>query len=256
MKLNSNYTGLVAQLYDLFLGEEPLEEEEAFYRNLIEQVSGSALEIACGTGRMLIPYLRTGQDVEGVDCSAEMLEICRQKAQSEGFTPILYQQYMQTLALQKKYKTIYIPSGSFQLVSNRDEAFEALRRFYAHINLDGQLIISTFVPWDELADTKPKSWSIRRTATRSSDNATILCLESATLNRVEQIKTGWYRYEVYKQGKLVETQLQVMQLRWYFKYEFRLMLENVGFRNILTYGDCTDAEASDQHSAITFVARK
>ena len=31
-----------------------------------------ALDLACGTGRLLIPYLRDGLDVDGCDVSADM----------------------------------------------------------------------------------------------------------------------------------------------------------------------------------------
>ncbi len=70
------------------------------------------------------------------------------------------------------------------------------------------------------------------------------------------MQTNWNRYEIYKLGQLVETEIKMSQSRWYFKYELMLMLEKVGFRHISTYGDYTDAEASEQHSTIVFSSRK
>ncbi len=42
------------------------------------------LEPMCGTGLNLIPFLKTGADADGLDLSAHMLEICRQKCEAFG----------------------------------------------------------------------------------------------------------------------------------------------------------------------------
>jgi SAM-dependent methyltransferase len=39
-----------------------------------------ALDVACGTGRLLLAYLREGLDVDGCDVSADMLAECRRLA--------------------------------------------------------------------------------------------------------------------------------------------------------------------------------
>lgn len=255
IKSNVSYSGLAAELYDLWWGSKPL-EDDAFYRRMLKQCLGPALEVGCGTGRLLIPYLRDGFEVEGVDCSNEMLSLCRQKAEHFGLTPLLYEQFMQKLDLPRHYRTIYIPFGSFQLLNSREDALEALERFYTHLEPGGQLLISTFVPWDELAAANQGQWKIRRTATRPADGATVLCLGTTTSDRVEQVQTHWNRYEIYKQGRLVETEIKMSQLRWYFKYELMLMLEKVGFRDILTHGDYTEVDAQAQHSTLIFNAKK
>jgi SAM-dependent methyltransferase len=35
-----------------------------------------ALDVACGTGRLLLPYVRAGLDVDGCDISEDMLALC------------------------------------------------------------------------------------------------------------------------------------------------------------------------------------
>lgn len=40
--------------------------------------------------------------------------------------------------------------------------------------------------------------------------------------------------EAAKDDQIIETELYTMTLRWYFKYELILMLEQAGFRNILS----------------------
>ena len=88
-KSDWNYRGLVAECYDLWFGDEPF-WDQAFFHDRIRQNRGRALEIACGTGRLLVPLLRDGLAVEGLDASEAMLAICRTKAARVGVTPTLY----------------------------------------------------------------------------------------------------------------------------------------------------------------------
>ena len=46
-----------------------------FYVDLARKSGGPVLEIACGTGRVLLPIAREGIEIEGVDNSESMLRI-------------------------------------------------------------------------------------------------------------------------------------------------------------------------------------
>jgi ubiquinone/menaquinone biosynthesis C-methylase UbiE len=111
---------------------------------------GTALDVGCGTGRLLLRYLQEGLDVEGVDTSADMLSICREKAAARGLdAPVLYQQAMQDLDVPGKYRTIYIPCGTFCLLIDRAQAFEALNRFHACLEPEGVLVFNLFWPFGD-----------------------------------------------------------------------------------------------------------
>ena len=69
------------------------------------------MDVGCGTGRLMLSYLASGLEVEGIDSSEEMLAICREKARQRGLTPVLYRGGMQRLDLRRKYGTIFIPGG-------------------------------------------------------------------------------------------------------------------------------------------------
>jgi len=47
-----------------------------FYVEEAVKANGSVLEVACGSGRMLIPTARAGVSIVGLDRSAEMLARC------------------------------------------------------------------------------------------------------------------------------------------------------------------------------------
>ncbi|HWI61375.1 MAG TPA: class I SAM-dependent methyltransferase [Symbiobacteriaceae bacterium] len=45
------------------------------------------MDAGCGTGRLLIPLLAAGFDVDGADISPDMLALCRAKAEHIGRAP-------------------------------------------------------------------------------------------------------------------------------------------------------------------------
>ena len=252
-KSDWDYRGLAAEAYDLWFGDEPY-VDQAFYADKIRELGGTSLEIACGTGRLLIPYVRDGLDVEGVDASAEMLAICRDKAQRAGVKPVLHQQLMQELDTGCTYRTVFIPFCSFQILARRDEAFAALERFRHHLEPGGRLLVSLFVPWTDFA--VDGQWRLRRSATRPADGATVLIHECTRSDRFEQLQRIWLRLEVYEGGRRTHVELRMHTLRWYHQHEFALMLEHVGFREVRVFHGYADAGEPDPEGEMVFSARR
>ena len=118
--------GLVARWWAEF--NVATDDELAFYRTAIERYGQPALDLGCGTGRMLVPLAASGLDVDGCDVSADMLAHCRTKGTSAGVAPQLFQQSSDELALPRKYGTIYI-CDSWGTVGS----LAALRRCHGHL---------------------------------------------------------------------------------------------------------------------------
>jgi SAM-dependent methyltransferase len=114
------YRGLVAEAWDLLRGDTSAWPDRSFYRTIVELGRGPALDIGCGTGRLLLDYLAAGLDVDGVDNSPEMLALCRAKATAAGIDVHgrLFEQEMDKLALKRRYATIFVPSSTFQLLTD------------------------------------------------------------------------------------------------------------------------------------------
>lgn len=256
MNSHGSYEGLRSELYDLLWDNEQLGDEE-FYRHIIECNSGCALEVGSGTGRLILPYLKLGLEIEGVDCSASMLNICHQKALRDGLSINLYQQKMQELNLPRRFRTIYIPFFSFQSLYNYEEALEALKRFYIHLESNGQLIISIYV-YCHLTQTNTykKNWRIQKTGIRPSDGATFSCYRDEKYNFIEQVVTCYYRYIIYQNLQEVTKEYYVCKKRCYDKDEFLLMLRRVGFKEISVYADYSNREIIDESKVMIFVANK
>ena len=137
--------GLVARWWAEFNTDGP---EIDCFRKLIERYGEPALDVSCGTGWLLIPFLRAGLDIDGSDISPDMLDLCSQKARREGLTARLYHQPMHDLALPRKYKTIVV-CGGFGLGGSRHQDQEALRRFFHHLEPGGALLLDNYLPYKD-----------------------------------------------------------------------------------------------------------
>src|SRR5215207_3468084 len=122
--------------------------EIAYFQQHIENYGQPALDAGCGTGRLLIPFLRAGLDVDGCDVSDDMLTYCQQTAEREGLSPRLYQQALHTLDLPRHYQTIVV-CGVFGIGVSREQDFIALQRFYQHLLPRGTLMLEVNLPYED-----------------------------------------------------------------------------------------------------------
>lgn len=67
-----------AEFYDYVIPYRD-RRDVGFFVAMARQAGGPVLELGCGTGRVLIPTARAGVEIVGLDVSAPMLAVCREK---------------------------------------------------------------------------------------------------------------------------------------------------------------------------------
>jgi len=136
-------------------------EEFAFYESFTRKAHGAILEMASGTGRLLLPLKKLGFDVEGVESSARLRNECRRQARFIGVEePILYEKKMEDFVAEKSYGLIFIALGSFQLISKRKDAEDTLLSIYHGLASGGRALISLSYPWMDRSLFELKDWQI------------------------------------------------------------------------------------------------
>jgi SAM-dependent methyltransferase len=224
----NHYRSLVSRWYDRLLENE--HQDIAFYAPIVQQTKGNVLELACGTGRLLVPFLKEGAAIDGLDISQDMLDICQKKLSAMSLSTSLYRQDLVDFKIDKPYALIFISGGSFQLVDDFDLAMTSLHTVYNHLAPGGRFVLDLFPLWSETSGRESGVWTLGRTAQKGDE--TFLCHSCTNMDYGNQIQRGQYKYELYCQGRLMEAYLDELNLRWYGREEFRLMLGNVGFTRI------------------------
>jgi SAM-dependent methyltransferase len=255
--------GVVARWWAEFNTSGP---EIAYFQRFIEEDGEPAVDVACGTGRLLIPYLRAGLDIDGCDISADMIALCRLAAEREGLAPTLYVQPMHELDLPRRYQTVVV-CGGFGLGGTREQDMQALERLFAHLQPGGRLLLDNEVPYSEPLlwtswlkdghDDLPRPWpgtGDRRVASDGSEYE--LRSRLLAFDPLEQRATREIRGEIWRDGELVESSTHVLYLTMYFKNELLLMLDRAGFVDVQVRGGYTDADPSDSDDFLVYIARK
>jgi SAM-dependent methyltransferase len=235
LPVNLPYDGLVAEAYDCWLPPGRDYQDRAFYRDAIDRRDGPALELGCGNGRLLVGFRAAGLDVEGVDSSYDMLAICRAHADAAGIDLTLHLADWTTLALARRYATIYNPAGSFALIQRADDARRAIAAWISHLAPGGQLLIEGEVPRNDF--DAEWQWRIRRSATRERDGVTFMVDEAVWCDVDAQLQHILNRHEVWDAGgRLVTTFLRRFCLRWWSAGQMQTLLEECGAARVRTIG--------------------
>jgi SAM-dependent methyltransferase len=140
---------LVAQFYDQSLSYLK-RHDVPFFVGMAKRHGGPVLELACGTGRVLIPIVRAGIEVTGLDFSSSMLSICRQKlarAPAEARSKArLVRADMRRFHLRRWYRQAFIPYYSFQLLLTVKDQLACLKSVGWHLVSGGRLVLDLFNP--------------------------------------------------------------------------------------------------------------
>src|SRR5262249_41021969 len=132
---------LIAPFYDI--EHDRFSEDLNMYSNYAELSGGKILELACGSGRVLLPLAQEGYELTGVDSSAKMLEIAQQRLQEKKLTGHcqLVKQDMRSLQLEQKYRLAIIALGSFGHIATRKDQRSTLAAIRAHLSPSATLIL-------------------------------------------------------------------------------------------------------------------
>ena len=142
----------VAQNYDRYLDVMYSKHDnyagfQDFYLELAKQYGGDGtIDIACGTGAVLLHLAQAGVDVDGTDLSEAMCDVAREKAARMGLSLHIFPANMTEFVSHRKYSLAIIArSGFMHLLTPRNQR-AALLNIRAHLVEGGILTLNTFAP--------------------------------------------------------------------------------------------------------------
>ena len=214
------------------------EQELSFYSAELSSCSGPILEVACGTGMILLPMFVKGLDIYGFDISLEMLDLLFAKAKNKGNLDIherVTQQNMVDFHYDKKFEAIFIPSRSFTHLLTQEEQIACLKNIHDHLQDGGRFLLNFSTPSLKalLRHAEPNQEFIPYGIFQHPDTREKIEVSFKQNNNLsEQIHYMTWRFSF--GGEVRETKMRV---RWIYKNEFQVLLRFTGFKISALYGD-------------------
>lgn len=220
------YLNLCTQVYELSKPRPP-EDAYALYLDYANEANGLILEPMCGTGRFLIPLLEAGFNVQGFDASQHMLDVLQNKAKNKGINPNIWHGYIDDLKREEQYSLIFIPSGSFGLITDLEKARQALTIFYNQL-ADGGLLVFE-VETLMAANNINNLW--RGSVWRCHDGTSIIA-SFLDLPLINNIGNTICRYEHVCNNQIVQTEIEEIKVRLYNPDTQVDLLKSIGFQQV------------------------
>lgn len=251
--------GLVAEWWAHFNTDGP---EIEYYG---ERIQEPVLDAGCGAGRLLLPWLRAGIDVDGCDASPDMIALAHDRAAVEGLHAVLFAQPLHCLDPPRCYRSIVV-CGAFGLGTTRTQDREGLRRLHSALQPGGLLLLDNEVPYssprrwcrwtEEGRSDLPAPWPDEPTRKRAVDGSEYaLWTRTVDVDPLDQCVYLSIRVEKRLNDRLVGEEQRDLSMRMYFRDELALELERAGFSDVKVEAGYTGGEPTAADDFLVFLAR-
>ncbi len=231
-----NEYDLIAPFYDI--EHARFDEDLDLYSNYAELSGGRILELACGSGRVLLPLAQEGYELTGVDSSTEMLAIARQRLQEEGLLSRcrLVQQDIGALALEQMFRLAFIALGSFAHITTRTAQQNTLAGIRTHLSPGATFILD--ISNADARYMEDLSGQLLHQGTWQAENGSYYThFVSPASSTARHLLELTHFYDQHTQGGTVKRTVVTTMLYLFERSEVELLLEQAGFAIKNIYGD-------------------
>ena len=233
-----------------------------FYLGLAKDSRGPILEIACGTGRILLPIAREGIQIHGVDNSKPMLRILRAYLETEPAQVrervTLTEGDMRTFRLDKKFQLVIIPFRPMQHMYTTEDQVNALKTAAFHLNETGILAFDVFYPkFDALharigEEVPDLEWSLDAEPGKTVRRY----FRKESVYKINQNFSGRFIYRTYEGGRVVAEETEPLKLCYYTYPHLKTLFLLSGLKVVAEYGSFAKAPLNNDTTDMIFLLKK
>jgi SAM-dependent methyltransferase len=232
-----------------------------FYVDLAKQTGGPVLEIGCGTGRVLLDTARAGIEIHGLDQSAPMLAVLKEKIASEEPAVreriTLHAGDMRDFHLDKKFPLVTIPFRPMQHMFTVEDQVAALKSTADHVADGGVLAFDVFYPrferlplgvGDEVLEAE---WS----PASAPDTVIRRFYRKDSYDKINQSFSLTFFFRTYRGGELIKEEREGLKMSGYTYPHLRALFLLAGLEIVAEYGSFAKTPLDNAAEEMIFVLR-
>jgi SAM-dependent methyltransferase len=188
------------------------------------------LEVACGTGRVLLHLRENGIDADGVDNSAPMLARLEEKASARGLAVRAWRADMRDFTTPNRYDRVFISFNGFAHCETIEDQLRCLRCCREHLEPGGAVVIDMSYPSLEYwLDTRTER-ILEIESKHPETGGLVRMWDTRTKDRVGQMQHSYIDIEeTDAAGGLLRTHRFETRQRWVYRHELELLFRHAGF---------------------------
>ena len=237
----------VAENYDRYLDvmyrdHDNYEGFQDFYLELAKKYGyHGVIDIACGTGAVLLYLAQAGIDIDGTDLSEAMCDVARSKAESWGLHLDIFPANMTEFSSDRKYSLAIIARSGFMHLLTPELQRAALCNIHRNLTDDGILTLNTFAPDPAIQAVQMKNTDqdyTYRLEYINTDGQREKIYNAISYDPQTQIMSGNWKFETYDEsGNKIGERIRPLKMRQTYKQEMLYLIELCGFEVVEIYGD-------------------
>lgn len=261
-----NYDRYLEVMYRDFDAHEGFQD---FYLEMAKKYGkDGVIDVACGTGAVLLYLAENGVIADGTDLSEEMCRVCSEKAAAKNLNLRIFPGNMTDFDALRKYSLVIIARSGFMHLPDQKSQIAALKNLGRHLVPGGILTLNTFDPWPAVQaqqmNTKVDDYSIRLEYVNNEGHREKI-YNAISYNPWTQIMSGNWKFETYDEdGKVIGERVRPLKMRQTYRSEMFLLAELCGFEVVDIYrgykGDKEDLNdpmsAAKYQSNLIWILRK
>lgn len=232
-----------------------------FYLDLARRSGGPVLELACGTGRVLLPIAREGIAIHGVDNSAPMLSALRKNLQREPKDVrelvSVIEGDMRTFRSNRQYPLVIIPFRPVQHLYTVEDQLAAFKTAAFHLEDEGVLAFDVFFPKFELiyAGINEEIHELEWPHKADAGKIVRRYFRKESVDKINQNFTATFIFRTYQGGKVVQEETEPLKMSYYTYPHLRALFLLAGLEIVEEYGSFARTPLDNNAEQMVFLLK-
>ena len=262
MTTPADYRRVSAKYYDeAYSAKEDLDDLK-FYVEQAKSSGGPVLELACGTGRILLPIAREGIAIHGVDISAPMIKVLEERLRREPkdvqeLVSVVHGD-IRNFRSKQRYQLVIIPFRPLQHMYTVEDQVAALETAAFHLEEEGRLVFDVFYPNFRNLDAKIGEEFLELEWIPKSEPGKIIrrYLRKESVDKINQNFTATFIFRTYEGAKLVHEETEPLKMSYYTYPHLRALFLLTGLEIVEEYSSFDKAPLGNDARQMIFVLKK